>query len=482
MNKLIKITCIIALILFLFLNTDVKAATASISASKTNAVVGDNVTITVNIYAATWNVSVSGSGIGDKIVGYNEDAVNENKTKTYTLNTSAAGTYTVQISGDITDANDTKAYPSQSVTVVVAEPVPTPVPEPKPEPKPTPKPSNNTTTNTTPTKSSNSFLAKLQIEEGTISPEFNYKTNDYTIAVPNDITKLTVSAIADSSKATVSISGDEELQVGENKVEITVKAEDGSKSTYTVIATRADEELTLNSLSVYYIDENHNKKVLNLTPEFIFNTNEYTVLDKIPYTVENLEVEALANKELANIEIIGYKALKTGNNEITIKATIKNEAAEIVEEKIYKISVEKEEEPVQEIITPISKIKNWFNFAGISGWIKENYNKIMMGMLIVATTAFVGLTIYFAVDYKKYQELLTKLAEYNKENLMERANVALKPEALKPENNVKAEQATEATNIMKEEVAEEIIDPETAEICAEMEEARANIKRGKRYK
>ena len=52
-----------------------------------------------------------------------------------------------------------------------------------------------------------------------------------------------------------------------------------------------------------------------------------------------LSGEALANKELANIEIIGYKALKTGNNEITIKATIKNEAAEIVEEKIYKISV-----------------------------------------------------------------------------------------------------------------------------------------------
>ena len=106
MRKTLKILIFSIIMLFILGLTEVKAATASISASKTTATVGDNVTITVNIYAASWNVKVDGSGINDTIVGYNEDAVNTTKIKTYTLNTSTAGTYIVKISGDITDEND----------------------------------------------------------------------------------------------------------------------------------------------------------------------------------------------------------------------------------------------------------------------------------------------------------------------------------------------------------------------------------------
>ena len=52
----------IFLIGMIFIST-IYAATANISASKTSAYVGDNVTINVSVNAAAWNLNVSGNGI-----------------------------------------------------------------------------------------------------------------------------------------------------------------------------------------------------------------------------------------------------------------------------------------------------------------------------------------------------------------------------------------------------------------------------------
>ena len=450
MRKTLKILIFSIIMLFILGLTEVKAATASISASKTTATVGDNVTITVNIYAASWNVKVDGSGINDTIVGYNEDAVNTTKIKTYTLNTSTAGTYTVKISGDITDENDSKVYPGQSVTVTVNNPAPvtptnptTPTTPTKPTTPSnngggtTTKPSNNTTTTTT--KSNNSKLASLQIAEGVITPEFNSNVREYAVMVPNEITKLSIVATPEHSKATVKITGNEELQVGENNVEIVVTAEDGSTDTYKIIVTRALPELNLQTLSIYYIDKNNQKVEIKLEPQFVFNTYEYKSLEKLSYTVKELQVDATANRENAKVEIIGNKEIKAGKNEITIKVTLPNEEG-LEEQKTYKITIEREDEPVIVPLTTMQKMKNWFSGVGASvgGWITANFDKLISGILLIATASFVGLTIYFAYDYKNYQRILAKLAEYNKENLNQRAAVALKPKITNANENIES--------------------------------------------
>lgn len=447
MRKTLKILIFSIIMLFILGLTEVKAATASISASKTTATVGDNVTITVNIYAASWNVKVDGSGINDIIVGYNEDAVNTTKIKTYTLNTSTAGTYTVKISGDITDENDSKVYPGQSVTVTVNNPAPVTPTNPTPPTTPTTpsnnggstttKPSNNTTT--TQTKSNNSKLSSLQIAEGVFSPEFAKNVYEYAVIVPNEITKLSIVATPEHSKATVKITGNEELQVGENNVEIVVTAEDGSTDTYKIIVTRALPELNLQTLSIYYIDENNQKVEIKLEPQFVFNTYEYKSLEKLSYTVKELQVDATANRENAKVEIIGNKEIKAGKNEITIKVTLPNEEG-LEEQKTYKITIEREDEPVIVPLTTMQKMKNWFSGVGASvgGWITANFDKLISGMLLIATASFVGLTIYFAYDYKNYQRILAKLAEYNKENLNQRAAVALKPKITNANENIES--------------------------------------------
>ena len=123
MKKVIKsIFLIIFAIAVLSIFSQVKAATATISANKTTATVGDSVQVTVKINAATGNIKVSGSA-SDSIVGLDFDAKNKVTTQTYSIDTSKAGTYTVSISGDISDEsageNDPAIKVSDSVSITV---------------------------------------------------------------------------------------------------------------------------------------------------------------------------------------------------------------------------------------------------------------------------------------------------------------------------------------------------------------------------
>ena len=430
------------------ISSKVQAASASISATKTTATVGDSVTITVNINAATWNLKATGTGIsGGKIVGYDPDENNTSTTKTYSLNTSSAGSYKISLTGDVTDGT-TSVTSEIDTYVIVTINNPAPVTPTNPTTPPTTpttpsnnggstttKPSNNTTT--TQTKSNNSKLSSLQIAEGVFSPEFAKNVYEYAVMVPNEITKLSIAASQEHSRATVRIVGNEELQVGDNTVEIIVTAEDGSTSTYKIYATRALPELNLQTLSICYIDENNQKVEIKLEPQFVFNTYEYKSLEQLSYTVKELQVDAIANRENAKVEIIGNKEIKAGKNEITIKVTLPNEEG-LEEQKTYKITIEREDEPVIVPLTTMQKMKNWFSGVGASvgGWITANFDKLISGILLIATASFVGLTIYFAYDYKNYQRILAKLAEYNKENLNQRASVALNPEMANINENV----------------------------------------------
>jgi hypothetical protein len=88
-------------------------------------------------------------------------------------------------------------------------------------------------------KSSNSNLSKLTVSPGTLSPAFSKTTKSYSMSVGEDQTKITVSATAEDSKATVSLNGvQKSLQPGDNTVKITVKAEDGTTKVYSIVVTR----------------------------------------------------------------------------------------------------------------------------------------------------------------------------------------------------------------------------------------------------
>lgn len=477
-KKILKSIIIIGIIgiMTLILTNTSDAASLSVKASKSSVSPGESFTVTVTLSDAAGPVSATVSGGSGSLA----KEWLENSSKSFTCTAGSSGTVTITASGTVGDfatGNDVTVRNSTSVTIVV----PTPQPEPTPDPKPSNNTSNNNSsgkssnnnTSTTVKKSDNSNLSSIQIAEGVISPEFSKTVKEYIVNVPYEVTKLSIAATPEHSKGTVTISGNDELKVGENLIEIIVTAEDSSTDKYTIKAIRAKQELSLQTLSIYYVNENGEKVELKLEPQFSFDVYSYSVNDILAHTIQSLSVEAKANAENAKVEIVGNDELKSGTNEITIKVSVTDEAG-LEEQKTYTIKVQKEEEPVVVELTTIQKIQNFFGGfgSGITKWISSNFDKIITGMLLISTSAFVGLTIYFACDYKNYQKLLAKLASYNKENLMERANVALKPE----NSTVEEVQNIEEKEDKKAKLEEFIKNDE------QEEKAKIKTARGKRFK
>ncbi len=90
--------------------------------------------------------------------------------------------------------------------------------------------------------SSDNSLSALSLSAGELSPAFVYSTTSYTAEVPYETTSVDVNATPSHSNAKVeSITGNTDLQVGENTISVTVTAENGSKAVYKIVVTRAAE-------------------------------------------------------------------------------------------------------------------------------------------------------------------------------------------------------------------------------------------------
>lgn len=90
--------------------------------------------------------------------------------------------------------------------------------------------------------SKDASLSSLEISPGTLKPAFSADVTEYTAAVSSDVTSVTVSAPAKDGAAKVAISGNDDLQDGENTITCTVTAEDGETTKmYTIVVTKSDD-------------------------------------------------------------------------------------------------------------------------------------------------------------------------------------------------------------------------------------------------
>ena len=91
------------------------------------------------------------------------------------------------------------------------------------------------------TYSKDASLSSITISPGELTPAFSADVTEYTAIVGGDVEKLTISAPAADGKASVSVSGNESLQVGENTITCKVVAEDGETTkTYTILVTKTE--------------------------------------------------------------------------------------------------------------------------------------------------------------------------------------------------------------------------------------------------
>lgn len=208
----------------------------SVSAGQGSVSVGKTVafSITVPSGSEAWTYSVSWSGnltleSGDTApMGFEGDS----RTNQLVFRANSTGTGTVWISaGSYCIAGvDYDASGSASVTIVAAD---------KPddsEPAPAPTPSGGSSTGNNPgvSLSSNNALSSLTVSAGTLTPTFDPAITEYTLSLPSQSDRLTITANPSDSRATVQGDGDISLQDGETSLSVVVTAEDGSAKAYTI--------------------------------------------------------------------------------------------------------------------------------------------------------------------------------------------------------------------------------------------------------
>lgn len=90
--------------------------------------------------------------------------------------------------------------------------------------------------------SSNNYLLDLYVTGYDFTESFNKDNETYFLTVNNDVSSLTTVAVPEEDKSTVKIYGNEEINVGTNKILVTVTAEDGSVRNYRIYVTRQEGE------------------------------------------------------------------------------------------------------------------------------------------------------------------------------------------------------------------------------------------------
>ncbi len=204
--------------------------------------------------------------------------------------TSGSDIYYKIISGGITDKDGNKLEPGNATYT-------------------TPVTSNKLRAVISKIKSTNNNLRTLTIKDSdnkelTYTPVFNATTTSYSITVPYETPKVTISATADDSAATVAGIGDATLEVGDQTVTLTVTSESGSAKTYTIKITKEEENSNRTKLKSLTIEE---------YKDFLFNPELYTYTLYIDKPLKDLTFEYEVMIEGSTVEIKNNKNLKDGS-------------------------------------------------------------------------------------------------------------------------------------------------------------------------
>lgn len=162
-------------------------------------------------------------------------------------------------------------------------------------------------------KSNNAFLKSLTSTDGLITPTFNKNTKDYTLTVPYEIENANITAEKDDSMASVSISGNTNLQVGTNNATVTVTAEDGSVNTYNIVITR--QPSSNNYLSNLEVTDEHGRNYIT-----VFNKGTLTYNIEVANEIDKVTITATKEDASTTVRGEGEKTLDVGNNSFTVNS------------------------------------------------------------------------------------------------------------------------------------------------------------------
>lgn len=340
MKKIFSGIIAIALALILIVQPDntVRAESLSLSLSASTVNVGGTVTATVSCpsgYAVDVILNVDNTAVlsgGNDTVVLIGDAIGQPNSASVSFSAVGAGTCTitatVREAGNVSDPNTAISFGGASATVTVNNAAQQPT-DTNTGNNTGSNTGNNTGSNTgsntdgttdgsstaQTTQSSDNTLKSIVLSNGSLSPAFSPKTKNYTATVDNSVTSLSISATPTNQTAKVtSVSGNDNLQVGENTITITVKAENGVTATYTIVVTRRDATDPENSEAQeekksYEINGSNWGISTEITEEEVLQ--DFTLSSIL---IDNLEYPCLSfnNGSLDLIKMVSEDGLNTG--------------------------------------------------------------------------------------------------------------------------------------------------------------------------
>ena len=144
--------------------------------------------------------------------------------------------------------------------------------------------------------SSNNYLSNLAPSSGTLKPEFNKETLEYTLDLDSTIEELSFTATPESNLASVSGTENKKVSEGESTRVITVTAEDGSTRTYKINVIK---ETASNALLETLEIEGY---------EFEFDPNTFTYNIQVSRSKKELtesEITAIPKDNEATVNLMG---------------------------------------------------------------------------------------------------------------------------------------------------------------------------------
>lgn len=206
-------------------------------------------------------------------------------------------------------------------------------------------------------KSNNANIKSLTIKANddsdvVLSPVFNPGVYDYEATVASNVKTVSITPILEDAKANAIISNNanEELKAGEdNKITITVTAEDGSKKAYNINIKREalTSDATLKNLE---IEE---------TEKFKFDKDKFIYNVKIGKNVKSLTIIYELSDENSIINIEGNSELKNGS---IVKLIV---TAQDGTKKVYTLNIIKETNK-RKNVTSVTAEKNPLIILGLS--------------------------------------------------------------------------------------------------------------------
>jgi len=182
-------------------------------------------------------------------------------------------------------------------------------------------------------RSTNNYLGSLGLSVGEIT--FNKTTQSYTVIVPNSVTRITIAATPEDSKARVSGDGTKTLRVYTNTFRIVVTAENQTTRTYTLNIVRRDLQGNAGNLSIN--NKLRSLEIVGYPITFSADIKEYEVT--VDNTVDSVDINAVADDSKATLTINNITELQFGVNQISVIVTSESGVANTYVIKVIRSSL-----------------------------------------------------------------------------------------------------------------------------------------------